>query len=84
MLNYDELVNRDGSINWDKVPVDTPIKVKQKRDSKWKNMCFAKYEYGAVYAWYDGKTSWTVRNYQEMRIWNYATLPDIYMQLASK
>lgn len=84
MLNYDELVNIDGSINWDKVPVDTPIKVKQRRDSKWKNMCFAKYEYGDVYAWYDGKTSWTVRNYQEMRIWNYATLPDIYMQLAYK
>ena len=55
MLNYDELVNRDGSINWDKVPVDTPIKVKQRRDSKWVNMCFAKYEYGDVYAWYDGK-----------------------------
>ena len=51
MLNYDELVNRDGSINWDKVPVDTPIKVKQQRDSKWKNMCLAKYEYGAIYAW---------------------------------
>ena len=48
MLNYDELVNRDGSINWDKVPVDTPIKVKQKRDSKWQNMCFAKYEFGQI------------------------------------
>ena len=50
MLNYDELVNRDGSINWDKVPVDTPIKVKHKRDSKWKNRCLAKYENGDVYA----------------------------------
>ena len=57
MLNYDELVNRDGSINWDKVPVDTPIKVKQKRDSKWKNMCFAKYEYEAIYTYYDRKTN---------------------------
>lgn len=84
LINAAELVNKDKSINWDKVPVDTPIKVKQSKNGKWKNMHFAKYQYGSVYAWYDGKTSWTTRNNQEMRIWEYATLPDIYMQTAYK
>ena len=71
-------------VDWSKVEVDTIILVKSSEKGDWLKRHFAKYENGDVYAWYDGKTSWTVRNYQEMRFWNYATLPDIYMQLASK
>lgn len=48
-----------GIIDWDKVEVDTPIFVKMKDDKVWKCRYFSKYENGKVYAWVNGKTSWS-------------------------
>ena len=46
-------------IDWYKVAVDTPILVKNSKNEYWHERHFAKYVNGRVYAWNDGKTSWT-------------------------
>lgn len=60
-------------IDWSKVPVDTPILVKNSHDDKWLPRHFAKFEDGVVYAWEDGKTSWSSLTKTD---WKYATLAD--------
>lgn len=49
-------------IDWTKVPVDTPILVKDYNDGAWIEGYFCKYENGRIYAWGDGKTSWTTKS----------------------
>nr|DAE27445.1 MAG TPA: hypothetical protein [virus sp. ctLTC15] len=44
--------------DWSKVPVDTPILVKD-GPYKWLHRHFAKYENGKVFAWVKGLTSWS-------------------------
>lgn len=44
--------------DWSKVPVDTPILVKDSEFEKWRHRHFAKYENGKVFAWAEGLTSW--------------------------
>lgn len=48
--------------DWSKVPVDTPILVKDKLAPKWIHRHFAKYENGKVFAWANGSTSWSARD----------------------
>lgn len=63
-----------GVIDWDKVEVDTPIFVKMKDDKLWKCRYFAKYENRKVYAWIEGKTSWSNRICDEPSYWEIAKL----------
>jgi hypothetical protein len=63
-----------GVIDWDKVEVDTPIFVKMKNDKVWKCRYFSKYENGKVYAWVDGRTSWSNRVCDEPSCWEIAKL----------
>ena len=62
-------------IDWSKIPVDTPIWVKDNEELDWFPRHFAKYENGIVYTWASGKTSHTIGNpivkYNE---WKYAKL----------
>lgn len=44
--------------DWSKVEVDTPILVKEKETHFWNKRYFAKYEDGAVWSWFGGRTSW--------------------------
>ena len=60
-------------IDWSEVKVDTPILVRHRLDEEWEKRHFAKYENGDVYAWDNGRTSWTVAN--EIK-WNYAKLAE--------
>ena len=60
-------------IDWSKVKVDTPILVRHRLDGEWEKRHFANYENGDVYAWDNGRTSWTVAN--EIK-WNYAKLAE--------
>ena len=60
-------------IDWSKVPVDTPILVRQGKTGNWLERHFAKYENGNVYAWEDGQTSWTGAD--EIK-WKYAKLAE--------
>ena len=52
-LDFEEI------IDWSKVAVDTKILVRQHDNGKWLKRHFAKYEDGFVYAWGNGKTSFT-------------------------
>ena len=59
--------------DWSKVEVDTPILVRESEDEEWLKRHLAKYEYGIVYAWDNGYTSWTAYN---MTSWEYAKLAE--------
>lgn len=60
------------TIDWSKVKVNTPILVKDHYEERWTKRYFAKYSDGRVYAWADGKTSWTADGY--MIDWDCAKL----------
>ena len=60
-------------VDWSKVEVDTPILVRQGKSGGWFERHFAKYENGDVYAWVDGRTSWTGATEDK---WTYAKLAE--------
>lgn len=60
-------------VDWSKVPVDTPILVKDTEDDDWMNRYFAEYKNGTVYAWCSGATSWTENSKWD---WKYAKLAE--------
>lgn len=61
-------------VDWSKVSVDTKILVKNSDLEYWVKRYFAKYENGRVYAWGNGKTSFTVRNNSKCISWDCAKL----------
>ena len=63
-------------VDWSKVEVDTPILVRDYESSKWTKRYFAKFEDGEVYAWKDGKTSWSIEDKIGMLCWKYAKLAE--------
>jgi len=61
-------------VDWSKVPVDTPILVKDERSSdKWFERHFAYYHDGKVCAWKNGRTSYTTQQ-DPPSVWQYAKL----------
>lgn len=60
--------------DWTKVKKDTPILVSQD-DVFWHKRHFCKYEGGMVYAYINGKTSFSARHF-EISTWKYAKLAD--------
>ena len=50
---------KEPETDWSKVAVDTPILVRDKESETWRKRYFAKFENGKVYAWNDGRTSWS-------------------------
>ena len=71
MKEYEE--SKEPEVDWSKVAVDTPILVRQGKSGRWFERHFAKYENGDVYAWVDGRTSWTGGD--EIK-WKYAKLAE--------
>lgn len=64
-------------IDWSKVPVDTPIQVRNSEKNSWNNRYFAKYENNRVYAWIFGANSWSsFNNYSNTNAWIYAKLAE--------
>ena len=63
-------------IDWTKVPVDTKILVRNSECSEWNRRYFAKYENGKVYAWDNGRTSWSAYNEDNINVtgWGKAKL----------
>ena len=59
---------------WQDVKVDTPILVSFDEGASFVKRHFAKYEDGKVYAWVDGKTSWSAHG--EVTEWEFVKLPD--------
>ena len=64
---------KEPETDWSKVAVDTPILVRQGKNGRWFERHFAKYENGGVYAWIEGRTSWT--GAAEVK-WNFAKLAE--------
>lgn len=62
---------KEPETDWSKVPVDTPIYVKESILSNWLKRHFAKYENGNVYAYAKGCTSFTG---DRISRWDYAKL----------
>lgn len=67
---------KEPEVDWSKVKVDTPILVKDILKSEWIKRYFAKYENGRVYAWKEGKTSWSAVNEHNVNFWKYAKLAE--------
>ena len=62
------------TVDWSKVPVDTPILVKDERSSdEWFERHFAYYHDGEVYAWKNVITIYTSRQ-DPPSVWQYAKL----------
>ncbi len=66
-----------GIVDWSKVAVDTPILVKDDYDDKWEKAYFAKYEDEMIYAWNNGRTSFSARNKDDTFIWDRAKLAEV-------
>ena len=62
---------KEPEVDWSKVKVDTPIWVKSSAGDIWVRRHFAKFEYETVYAWDDGRTSFTA---EECSGWEIAEL----------
>lgn len=76
----DQLINVGeylGVIDWSKVAVDTPILVKDDYDDKWEKAYFAKYEDEMIYAWSNGRTSFSARNKEDTFIWDRGKLAEV-------
>ena len=79
-LNSNEVLNIAmglGIVDWSKMPVDTPILVKDDCDDKWEKAYFAKYEDEMIYAWDNGRTSFSARNKENTFIWDRAKLAEV-------
>lgn len=61
-------------VDWSKIPVDTPILVKQSDGGDWEKRHFAFYKNGKAYSWLSGKTSWTTERNDYVFSWRYAKL----------
>lgn len=59
--------------DWKDVPVDTKILVREKNIYPWEKRHFAKFENDTVYAWENGKTSFTT---VDTMCWPYAKLAE--------
>ena len=62
--------------DWSKVKVDTPILVKDMEYENWRRRYFAAYKDGEVYAWVNGKTSWSAVDDKEAISWSYVELAE--------
>lgn len=60
-------------VDWSKVEIDTPIRVRDTEDGYWHKVHFAKYKDGEVYAWLGSGTSWTSN---DTYAWKYAKLAE--------
>lgn len=71
VMNYEILVD------WTKVPVDTPIYVRDSEEDDWLPQYFSGFVNGKVFAWVGGKTSFSSKNKLSNTIsWKFAKLKD--------
>lgn len=72
--NYIEIADHIDIVDWSTVKVDTPILVKNYKESEWTRRYFACYVDGHVYAWIGGTTSWSADRRNDTISWEYAKL----------
>lgn len=66
---------KEPPIDWSKIPVDTPILVRDSKNDKWLHRHFAEFEDDYVYAWDNGQTSWSSLGIGKVD-WKYAKLAE--------
>lgn len=71
--NYIAIEDHIDVVDWSKVPVDTPILVKNSYEDCWYKRYFAKYESGMVFVFSCGSTQWsndgdTLVSYDEAKL----------------
>ena len=71
---WSESEYKEPEVDWSKVPVDTPVLVRDIDSKAWYNRYFAYYEDGIVYTYSDGATSWSANKAFNCVRWNYAKL----------
>ena len=76
MLKWANSEYVEPQVYWSKVPVDTPILVRNEGVGKeWEKRYFARYIDGKIYAWPIGTTSWSHGN-KAVSTWDYAKLAE--------
>lgn len=71
------VMNYEIPVDWTKVPVDTPIYVRDYEEENWYPRHFAKFENEKVFTWKDGSTSFSAKNDSDKMIsWRLAKLKD--------
>lgn len=63
-------------IDWSKVPEDTKVLVKDRRDDEWRRRYFAGYEKKAFLTYPNGSTSWSYDPKYSLTSWGEAKLAD--------
>ena len=66
-------MNFEETIDWNEVLIDTKLLVSDNGEV-WDKRYFAKYENGKIYAWVDGKTSFSACGRDDVMVWEYAKL----------
>lgn len=71
------VMNYEIPVDYTKVPVDTPIYVRDSEEENWHPRHFAKFENEKVFTWMDGSTSFSAKNDPDKMIgWRLAKLKD--------
>lgn len=73
--NYIAIEDHIDVVDWSKVPVDTPVLVRDDSKQNWKPRYFAKYEDGAYFVYTSGQTSWSTSTNAIVE-YNYIKLAD--------
>lgn len=66
----------DPEVDWSKIPVDTPILVRDSEDEEWDKRYFAGFNGKKVCAWSDGATSWSADGENDYYEWEYAKIAE--------
>lgn len=74
---YLSIAEELGIVDWSKVPVDTPVLVKDYENNSWKKRYFAYFQYDKVYTWGNGATSWSSERSGSVTPWMYAKLAEV-------
>ena len=65
---------KEPEVDWSKVPVDTPVLVKDCERETWYNRYFAYYRDGEVFVYDCGATSWSAGKEPDCSRWEYTKL----------
>lgn len=75
--NFKKVMEYELPVDWSKVPVDAKIYVRANEEDDWQKRHFSKHLNGRVYAFFDGKTSFSVTHGNDDHSWNYAKLAEV-------
>ena len=75
--NFKKIMEYEPHVDWSKVPVDAKIYVRGYDEDDWEKRHFSKYLNGRVYAFSDGKTSFSVTHGNDDHSWYYAKLAEV-------